>query len=163
MSLASQLSSAFTQIGTDVGKLKELLNGDAIDLAALTTTNKANLVAALNEVKAAVDTAATLSDTTTTTTSTWSSNKISTQINAAIAGILDGAPAALDTLNELAAALNDDAGVINTLLAAQAKRVAVDQVQAFTAAEKLQGCSNLDIGDPGTNFLSTYTTARDAP
>lgn len=162
MSLATQLSTAFSEVGADVGLLKELLNGSAADLSALTTTNKANLVLALNELKSAIDAATSINDSTTTVTTTWSSSKINSQINAAIAGIIDGAPAALDTLNELAAALNDDDTVIDALLANQAKRVAVDQAQAFTAAEKLQGCNNLDIGDPTTDFLGSYTTARGA-
>ncbi len=37
--------------------------------------------------------------------------------DATIAALIGGAPSALDTLNELAAALNNDAGMVNTLLA----------------------------------------------
>lgn len=52
-------------------------------------------------------------------------NKISTAIN----GLLDGAPAALDTLNEIAEALNDDADAFNTLsnlIATKADQLALD-------------------------------------
>jgi hypothetical protein len=48
------------------------------------------------------------------TDSAWVSNEITTAIN----NLVDGAPGALDTLNELAAALNDDANAYDTLLAA---------------------------------------------
>ena len=48
------------------------------------------------------------------TDSAWVSNEITTAVN----NLIDGAPGALDTLNELAAALNDDASAFNTLLAA---------------------------------------------
>jgi hypothetical protein len=48
------------------------------------------------------------------TDSAWVSNEITTAIN----NLIDGAPGALDTLNELAAALNDDANAFDTLLAA---------------------------------------------
>ena len=41
-------------------------------------------------------------------------NDITTQINSAISGVLDGAPGTLDTLNELAAAINDDPDFFNT-------------------------------------------------
>jgi len=39
-------------------------------------------------------------------------------VDLAVAAIVDGAPATLDTLNEIAAALNDDNNIANTLLAA---------------------------------------------
>lgn len=162
MSLATQLTTAFAEVGADVGLLKELLNGSVVDLSSLTTTDKTNLVAALNEIKALADASAVINDSGTNVTQTWSSNRINSAINAAVAGIIDNAPAALDTLNELAAALNDDDNIIDAILAAQGKRVAVDQAQTFTVGEKLQGCNNLGIGDPETNFLSSYTTARDA-
>jgi len=56
-------------------------------------------------------------------TSNWSAlaymtatpTEITNQINAAVAGIIDAAPAALDTLNELAAALNDDPNFFTTV------------------------------------------------
>ena len=45
-------------------------------------------------------------------------NRVATQIyvDTAISNLIDGAPAALDTLNELAASINDDAGVYQTLI-----------------------------------------------
>lgn len=162
MSLSSVLSDAFAAVGADVGLLKELLNNDAANLNALTTTQKGNLVSALNEVRSLAVGKASINDSATNTTTAWSGSKVNTAINAAIAGIIDGAPGALDTLNELAAAFNDNPSIINNILAAQAKRVAVDQVQTFTAGEQLQACQNIGVGDPTTNFLSVYTTARDA-
>lgn len=56
-------------------------------------------------------------------TSNWSSlaymtatpTEITNQINAAISNIIDSAPGTLDTLNELAAALNDDPDFFNTV------------------------------------------------
>lgn len=162
MSLVSEINDAFVGVGTDVGQLQTLLNGGAANLAALTTTDKTNLVAALNEVDGLIASAAVINDAVTGSSTAWSSTKISAAISAAIAGLVDGAPAALDTLNELAAALNDDAGVVSGILAAQAKRVAVDAAQSFTAPEQLQGCNNLGIGNPTTDFLTAYATARDA-
>lgn len=40
---------------------------------------------------------------------------IQTYVNNAVSGVIDAAPAALDTLNELAAAINDDANFFNTI------------------------------------------------
>lgn len=54
---------------------------------------------------------------------------VDTQVDSAISAILDGAPNALDTLNELAAALGDDsnfAGTITTLVGTKADKTAVD-------------------------------------
>lgn len=45
-------------------------------------------------------------------------NRVATQsyVDTAISNLIDGAPAALDTLNELAASINDDVGVYQTLI-----------------------------------------------
>lgn len=69
---------------------------------------------------------------------------------------------ALDTLRDAATALEDNSDEVTTLLAQQAARVAVNAEQNFTVAEKLQGCTNLGIGDPETVFLIMYQTARDS-
>jgi hypothetical protein len=160
MSLVSQLTTTFTAIGGDVGVLADFLNGGAADLDALTTTDKTSLVNALNELKTAIDNATDVDDAVTNTTNTWSSSKISAEITSAVVSIVDGAPGALNTLNELAAALNDDANQINTILTALGNRVAVDQVQSFTDPQKVQACVNIGVGDPETDFLAIYNTAK---
>lgn len=55
MSLATNISDAFTRVATESKSLRTLINGNGADLAALTTTAKANLVAAINEVDAQVN------------------------------------------------------------------------------------------------------------
>jgi hypothetical protein len=50
MSLATNLSDAFTRVATESKALRTLLNGNTADLTALNTTAKNNLVAAINEV-----------------------------------------------------------------------------------------------------------------
>lgn len=55
MSLTTNLTDAFTRVATENKSLRTLMNGNAADLAALTTTAKANLVAAINELDAALD------------------------------------------------------------------------------------------------------------
>ena len=56
MSLATNLQNFATRVATEAKALRTLVNGNASDLSALTTTNKANLVAAINEVAGEVDT-----------------------------------------------------------------------------------------------------------
>lgn len=49
--LETRLRDLATAIGTSVKALRTLVNGNAADLSALTTTAKNNLVAAINEVR----------------------------------------------------------------------------------------------------------------
>jgi hypothetical protein len=87
MSLVSNISDLATSMATAVKGVKTLVNGNASDLSALTTTAKTNLVAAINEVDANVDalsgSAAGINDAATATTSTWSSSKTSSEISTA--------------------------------------------------------------------------------
>ena len=81
MSLSSNVGALATRIGQEFKALRTLINGNAADLSALTTTAKGNLVAAINEVKASVAAASSINDSATTTMSTWSSSKINTSLS----------------------------------------------------------------------------------
>lgn len=86
-------------------------------------------------------------------------------VAAAISNLVDGSPAALDTLNELAAALGDDANFATTMSTALGNRVRVDAAQALTEPQKAQGRNNLDVyskaelGDPETDFVAVFEAA----
>lgn len=162
------LETRITSFATAVAAALNDTNSNVGTMASLSTANKSSLVAALNELKAELDsfTSATIDDSaTSSTTSTWSVDKISNAIATAIDQVLDGAPSALDTLNEIAAALNDDAGVISGILAAQALRVRVDAVQSFDSTQKAQGRSNIGaqeaaaIGNTDRDFAADFTGA----
>lgn len=129
-------------------------------LTALTTTNKTSLVAALNELKTAIANASNINDTATNTSATWSSQKINTAINNAVTALVNGAGTTLDTLKELSDALGNDANFAATIATQMGKRVRVDAAQTFTVAEQAQGCANLGIGNPDTDFVAAYTTAK---
>lgn len=166
MSLVTNLTNLATRVATEAKALRTLLNGNAADLSALTTAAKSNLVAAVNELKAAITamgTPATINDAATNTTQTWSSDKISDEITAALNAAIDGAPAALDTLNELAAALGDDANFASTVTTGLANRVRTDtNAQGLTGTEKTNARTNIDaasatdVGDTTTNFVTTF-------
>lgn len=226
MSLATRLTDFATRVATETKALRTLVNGNAADNSALTTTAKGNLVAAVNEVAGRIGTlesgAAGIDDTSTSPTQTWSSQKTSGEIaasstadrsranhtgtqsadtltdgttnkaflatertklagiatgatanatdaqlrdrathtgqqaaatisdfqatvDARIGAVLDmaGAPATLDTLNELAAALGDDPNFAATMTTALGLRVRVDAAQTFTGTEQAQGRSNI--------------------
>jgi hypothetical protein len=75
-----------------------------------------------------------------------------TYVNNAVAAIVDQAPQALDTLNELAAALGDDAAFSTTVSTALGNRLRIDtNAQNLTATEKSNAYTNLDLAN---NFLS---------
>lgn len=160
MSLATNVSDLATRAATEDKSLRTLINGNLPTLGALTTTAKTNLVAALNEVRAA--TTALINDSTTTTSSTWSSTAISTQISAATAALVAAAPTALDTLDELAAALGDDSNFAATMTTALGNRVRVDATQGLDSTQQAQARINIgaaadaDLGDPDVDLVGTF-------
>lgn len=116
MSLSTNVSNLATRVATESKALRTLINGNAADLSSLSTTAKNNLVAAINELYSSIGAAgAQINDSTTATTTVWSSSKTQDEIDAAVAALVDAAPGTLDTLNELAAALGDDADFANTI------------------------------------------------
>lgn len=142
------ISSAFVRLAQAANTLKSYIG----PLAALNTTAKSNVVAALNELQSdlvglpALTTL--IDDASTTTNKTWSSSKISTQITTAIAAILGGDTAG-DTLQSLADAI---------LAIAQAETGLLSFVgpQTLTTIQKTQGRSNL--GAASADDLSTLST-----
>ena len=182
MSLETSLSAFITAVGADI-KNNNIRIGD---ITTLTTTQKTNLVLALNELKSDLATiqsqmasATNINDTgdPTSTTETYSISKILDSINASIvavkADILGAAPAALDTLQELAEALSSNPSFATDIATAIGNRVRFDDTQTLTAAQQLQARENIgaasqaefatlqtDLGDVSTDFLAVYNTAK---
>lgn len=88
MSLSTNVTDLATRVATEAKSLRTLVNGNAADLSALDTTAKTSLVAAINELVAAVTGASGIDDGTTGTTTSWSSSKTQDEIDAAIAAIV---------------------------------------------------------------------------
>jgi len=154
---------------SDAAKPVSTATQAALDLKLNTSQTTAFTRTLLDDVDAAaaratlgLAAAAIINDALTNTTNAWSGSKIQTEIQAAISGLVDGADGALDTLNEIATALQNNPNVISTILTAQGKRVAVDQSQTFTPTEQLQGCENLGVGNPTIDMVLAYTSVRDA-
>lgn len=127
----NELNTALGTINTNIGSL-----------SSLTTTDKTSIVAAINELDSligGVDLTDLINDTTTTTTNVWSSSKTDSAITAAVAAVVDLAPSALDTLNELAAALGDDANFASTVTTALASKAADADVVKLTGAQTVAG------------------------
>jgi 2-keto-3-deoxy-galactonokinase len=119
----------------------------------LTTTNKTNYDTAYgwgNHASAGYLTTASAASTYATTS----------YVNTAVANVVDSAPAALDTLNELAAALGDDANFSTTISTALGNRLRVDTAsQGLTSTEKSNARTNLGLGSAATTASSAYATA----
>lgn len=137
MSFETNVTNLATRLGTEFKALRTQLTGTASgSLAGLTTATKSSLIAAINELDAAIEAlasaegGATIIDGPAVTTSVWSSAKTDDEINeavdAAVASLLDSAPGALDTLNELAAALGDDPNFAGTITASLAGKAAIN-------------------------------------
>lgn len=167
--LETRLNNLATRVATECKSLRTLVNGNTTDLSALTTTAKTSLVAALNELQSeinAVSGGAGINDSlSSSTTQTWSITKISSEITAAIDVLTTGAPAALNTLDELAAALGDDANFGATVTAALGNRVRVDNnSQGLTLLQKQNARTNIDaygsveIGNPDADLVATFNT-----
>ena len=140
---ASQISALAQTIGTDVKQIIANIG----DLSQLTTTEKTSLVVALNELKASlgtVDLSKIIDDSKTATNLTWSSTKISNAISSAVSDLVNGAPEALDTLKELADAIDENQDAITALQTIAGGHVKYDGEQTLTTEQKAQARTNID-------------------
>lgn len=170
--LSTRIQDLATRIATECKSMRTLINGNATDLSALTTTAKSNLVAAVNELKAGLEASqlaagAQIDDSEINSTSkTWSVNKITSEITDAVNAVLNGAPSALDTLEELAAAIGDDANFAATITDALGNRVRTDTAaQGLTTTQRENARTNIgadittaQIGNPDTDFVTIFQT-----
>lgn len=185
MSLQTRLSDFITAVGTDYKQLRTWITGSSSsNLTGLTTTDKSSLLAAVNEVNAkaapsppdASETVkgivelATLAEVATGTDALRAVTAAGVRqerlaLRSEILGA--GVPATLDTLDEIAQAVADDANFATTMTTALANRLRVDTAaQNLTTQQKADGRTNLDvysraeIGDPETDLVALYTTAK---
>lgn len=155
--LNTQISALATQIGTDVKGILASIG----DLSQLTTTQKASIVLALNELKATLDSVAgsvgaTIDDDATNTSQTWSSSKISSAISEAISALVGGAPDTLDTLKELSDAIEANKDTIEALQSIAAGHVKFDAAQSLTSEQ--QGQARANIGAASTAEVTAVDT-----
>lgn len=161
-------------IGVDVKNINSTIGV----LTNLSTTQKSNLVAAINELKSdiasidltqLIDDAATAGD----TNSTYSVDKILSLLSALKSDVLGGLPpSTLDTIKELADFLNDNT-VSGGLIEQLGNRVRIDSAQSFTGPQQAQGRENIGaaaasdltalstaIGNTDHNFVADYNTSK---
>lgn len=182
MSLTSQVSSALVRIGTEF----KTVYGQIGSLAALTTTNKSTVVAAINEVKAAIGsggsiTADSITDATVTgkalvratdaanarsTLGVYSTSQTDSAISTATSNLVNSAPSTMDTLKELSDALGADPNFATTMSTALGNRVRVDTAsQGLTGTQQQNARTNIDVygtsevGSPTTDFVAVFNSA----
>ena len=161
MSLTTRIESLVIRVAQEFNDVRAKTG----NLANLTTTDKSNLVAAINELKAAVVSSVAIDDGQITTSTTYSSSKIVTLLDALKSEILGGADAAYDTLLEIQQLLQNGTSGLDALLAAVNNRVRFDAAQTLTAPEQAQARSNIgavavsDVGGTDTDFVAVFEGA----
>lgn len=176
MSLETRIVALAQAVGTDV----KALTAAQGSLSALNTTAKTNLVAAINELLSLIGSAGASIDDNAgdgATAVTWSADKIFDSIEAAKAAVKNdlvaGAGAALDTLNELAAALGNDPSFSATIASEIANRVRYDATQTLTSPQQTQARANIGaaaaadvsglltgLGTYDRDYAADYATAK---
>ena len=146
--MQDNLEAVFAQIGADVGLSKK-------DIIALQTA-----------VGAVVSPTTVISDAAGAGVfdKTWSADKLIAYITAAATqakdDIINGAPAALDTLLEIASQLAADQTALGSLVLALDAAIRTDIVQAFTDAQKTQAQENMGV--TASTMMASYTAAKAA-
>lgn len=165
MSLQTRIESLVQRLAVEF----KTVYGRIGTLGNLATTDKTDLVSAINELRAQIASivTGTLIDDAhpASTTTTFSASKITSLLDALKADILGGADAAFDTLKELQDAIQNDTSGLAALLSAIDKRVRFDATQALTAGEQTQARANIGavaidaVGDTDTDFIAVFETA----
>ena len=161
MSLATRIESLVIRVAQEFNDVRT----KAGNLASLTTTDKSSLVAAINELKAAVVSSTAIDDAQASAATTYSSTKIVSLLDALKSEILGGADAAYDTLVEIQQLLTSGTTSLDALLAAVNNRVRFDAAQTLTVEAQAQARSNIGaasaaaIGDTDTDFVAIFDAA----
>lgn len=156
--LDGQIQALATQLGTDI---KQIITNQG-NLSALTTTQKASLVLAINEIKAELGTidANLIDDSAPSSTKTYSSSKIVSEIQTKCQEVKDallgGAGEAFDTLKELADLIEQNQDLIESLQTLAGSHVRYDAAQELSPQQKTQARTNIGAADD-TDYQTTKT------
>jgi hypothetical protein len=151
--LATNITNLTTRVATEFKLLKTMISGSGTGNVSGLATTATNLVGAINEVRTTANSAAALiDDGAASATRVWSSTKTNTEITTAVSSLVNAAPGALDQLNELAAAIGNDANFATTLATSMA-------LKAPLASPALTGAPTAPTATAGNNSTQLATTA----
>lgn len=188
MSFQTNITNLSTRIATEFKTVRTLLSGSGTGDVSALNTSATNLVAAINELHTEIDDivsgggsgdmlAATydpqnvngdafarsnMTGTQTASTISDFTSQVNGLITTAINNVVDGAPALLDTLDEISAAIGDDPDFATTINTALGNRLRFDAAQTLTAGQLTQVQDNAQVysrtalGDPTTNYVTTF-------
>lgn len=144
----------------DAAKPISSLTQAALDGKAASSHN--HIISNTTGLQSALDAKAVVNDSVTNTVNPWSSSKTDSEITAKLAALVDAAPAALDTLNELSTALGNDPNFSATMTTALGLRVRHDAAQSLSDTDKLTARTNIaaagsvEIGNLTTDYAATF-------
>ena len=145
--LQDNLEAVFAQIGTDVGLSKKDIIALQAAVGAIVPTAIINDAAGVGVID-----------------KTWSADKSIAYITAAVAqvktDIVDGAPAAFDTLIEIATQLASDQTALGAIVLALDASIRTDIIQTFTDVQKSQAQENMGV--TAATMMGSYTAAKAA-
>ena len=158
-------SSNLSALETATGDLNTRVNSNDSDITSL---NSATGV--LNTATGSLSTATGLLVPKSETGSFLTSGQIDTNISTAVSNLVDSAPSTLDTLNELAASLGDDANFSTSITTSLGNKVNKSETGSFAVTGSDVTFSNLtvsgnilpennvasDIGSPSKRFKDLY-------
>lgn len=163
MSQEAKLIALAQAVAGDVKLLRNRIG----DMTSLPTTAKDSVVNAIIELYGLLGSSGAVIDDAAgngATAVTWSADKSFDMIEAAKTAvtnsILGGAGAAFDTLKELQDLLVNDEGLVTALTLKVGEKVSFAEVQTLTASQRLQACQNIGIGDPESDLVTAYNTAK---
>lgn len=157
----SQGQTIALDLSTAIKALKTLVNSNAADLSALTTTEKGTIVGAMNDLQAQVTAAAAsggavINDAATNTSSVWSSSKTDTEITSAVDARTNAVWGGAGNISALLAEVGTtDADLLDSI----ANRLRFDAAQTLSAAEQLQALNNLGVIRSIYDFSAQIATA----
>jgi len=158
--LLPSVDSAY-DLGSPSAKWKDLyLSGSTIFLGNITLKDSGGVLAVTDSNGVAVSVS--LQDNSTDDLAEGSNNlyytkvRVDSDVTAGISALIDGAPDALNTLNELAAALNDDSDFASTVTNSLSTKLAIDNFDSYFDTALLAKTTN-DLTE-GNNLY--YTQLR---
>ena len=144
VALTEKVAAEFNRIRSERGAL-----------VSLETVDKTSIVAAINELSDKI-----IISSGGAVTSTEVDSKIQTALAALKTEIMgDNVPEALNTLKELADALQNDSSATAAMAISIADRVKLDSVQLLTAQQKQNVETTLNLGNTSVDLVAVFNTA----